>query len=93
VQALNAEAASLYDPASFNAMQTAFVRPREDLYALSADVPADHGTVSGTSAFLGLCRVGFGDPARLFDRRVCDLIVYAIIRPPAAIGVSFASPK
>jgi len=52
VQALNGEAASLYDPASFNAMETAFVRPREDLYALSADfllimAPPVHFQISG----------------------------------------------
>jgi hypothetical protein len=93
VQALNGEAASLYDPAGLTAVQTAFVGRREDLYALSADFLADHGAVSGASLFLGLCRMGFGDPARLFDRRVCDLIVaYAIIRRPGAIAVSLASP-
>jgi hypothetical protein len=44
---------------------------------LSADFLADHGAVSGASLFLELCRLGLGDPARLFDRRVCDLIAYA----------------
>jgi len=89
VQALNGQAASLYDPASFTAVQAAFVGPREDLYPNWPYPPTFLLIMAPFAALPYFYAFVAWDVMTLLG---CLIVVYAIIRRPAAIAVVLASP-
>jgi arabinofuranan 3-O-arabinosyltransferase len=89
VQALHGDAASLYDPASFIAVQAALVGPRPDLYPNCPYPPIFLLIIAPFAALdYGLAFAAW-DVLTLLG---CLVVVYAIVRRPAAIAVTLASP-
>src|SRR5438876_12174721 len=84
VQALNGQAASLYDPASFTAVQAAFVGPREDLYPNWPYPPIFLLIMAPFAALPYFWAFAAWDVVTLLG---CLIVIYAIIRRRAAIAV------
>jgi hypothetical protein len=88
VQALNGEAASLYDPASFTAVQTAFVGPPENPHSNWLYPPIFLLVMPPLAALPYFWAFVASDLVTLLGSLI---VVYAIIRGPPAIAVALAS--
>ena|SRR5271165_2317710 len=89
MQALNGQAALLYDPASFTAVQAALVGPREDLYPNWPYPPTFLLIMAPFAALPYFYAFAAWDVVTLLT---CLTVVYAIIRRRAATAVVLASP-
>ena len=89
VEALNGHAASLYDPATFTAVQASFVGPRDDFYP-NWPYPPTFLLIMAPLAALPYFYAFVGwDAVTLLG---CLVVVCAIVRRPATIAVVLASP-
>src|SRR6266436_3081667 len=89
LQALSGQAASLYDPANFTAVQAALVGPREDLYPNWPYPPTFLLIMAPFAALPYFWAFAAWDVVTLLG---CLIVIYAIIRRRAAIAVVLASP-
>ncbi len=89
LQASNGQAASLYDPTSFTAVQAAFVGPREDLYPNWPYPPTFLLIMAPFAALPYFWAFISWDVVTLLGSLI---VVCAIVRRPAAIAMALASP-
>jgi hypothetical protein len=89
VQALKGQAAALYDPASFTAVQAAFVGPRDDLYPNWPYPPTFLLIMAPFAALPYFWAFAIWDVATLLG---CLVVVHAVTRRRAALAVVLASP-